>query len=186
MDNTNNRGNPIRKERLTRSEKNSNKKQWYKDKIEGFSNLSSNEVAAFGFSNTEGGLFFSNNPSHADRMKVNYDLFNGIINKKDFESITKPFGDDIGELPGRFTNKDIISGKIKAVLGLEMKKPFEWRIVAVNSEATSRKEKEIFGRIQSYVVNSIVAPIKQQLEQQAMEQTKGEKLNADENYFGQK
>lgn len=170
-----------RKERLTRSQKNAKGKQWYKDMIDHYTNMSqASNKALFGFTNSEGGVLFNGDPSHYDRMTINYNLFNGILNKSDFESVVRPFGDDVGDLPGRFTNKDIVSGKIKALLGLEMKRPFEWRIIAINDEATSRKEKEYFGMIQEYVVNSIIQPIKTQLEQQAMAETEGRELTDDE------
>ena len=79
-------------------------------------------------------------------MKINYDLFNNKLNLKDFESVCYPMGKEVGKLPVDLTNKDIVSGKIKALLGMEMRRPFSWTILAVNEEATTRKEEEEFGR----------------------------------------
>ena len=113
-------------------------------------------------------------------MKVNYDLFNNVINKADFEYVCYPFGKEVGELPADFTNKDIISGKIKALLGMEMRRPFSWKIVATNPEATTRKEEEEFSRLKDFVVNSIIAPIKQKIEIEQAEATKGQDLTVEE------
>lgn len=174
-----------RGEMLTRKQKNSNNKEWYKQKIDGFINFSGSNEEFFTATNSKGGIELKNSSHsvmnyHRDRMRINYDLYNGIIDENDFSKLIKPFGEKAGKVPGRFTNKDICSGKIKALLGLEMKRPFEWRVIAVNDEATSRKEKEYFSRIQDFVVNSIIEPIKIQLEQQNQEQIKGRELNPDE------
>ena len=56
-------------------------------------------------------------------MKVNYDLFNNILDTTDFEYVTKPFGNkEEGELPARLVNRDILSNKIKSVLGMEQRR----------------------------------------------------------------
>lgn len=163
----------INTSRFTRAQKEANGQQWYKDQI---TNLSK--------SNSQGGMFgISDNGygfSEFRRMKINYDLFNNIIDKRDFESICFPFGKEGGELPIDLTNKDILSGKIKALLGMEMKRPFSWKVIATNPEATTRREQAEFGKIRDFVVNSIIQPIKQQLEMEAAEQMKGQELTAED------
>lgn len=172
------------KQRLSRSEKEANSQAWYKDKIDEYDRvaLGNNTAHGFSFSNSYGGLLGADGgpKSHYDRMRINYNQFNNIINKRDFEYIIKPFGDEFGELPGNFSNKDILSSKIKALQGLEMKRPFEWRVLAVNEEATSRKEQEFFGMIKDFVTNMIMEPIKVQAEQQAMAEQQGKELNEDQ------
>lgn len=159
--------------RLTRKEKNANDKQWYKDKLR--------EIDGTSFS---GGAMFGRNEtgtiSEYTRMKVNYDLFNNKVNKVDFEHVCSPFGKEVGELPADFTNKDIISGKVKALLGMEMKRPFSWKVVATNEEATTRKEQAEFGKIKEYVDGVIMGPIRQQIEQKYAEEQKGAELTPDE------
>jgi len=105
-------------------------------------------------------------------MKINYDLFNNIINRSDFENVLYPFGKELGELPTDFTNKDILSSKIKALLGMEMRRPFSWKVLAVNPEATTRKEQQQTSMLKEFVVNSIILPIKTQLEQKYKSQEK--------------
>lgn len=162
-------------QRLTRNQKNRNGKKWFKEQIDTLDKISFARGSVFGFSETNGlaGI------SEYRRMKINYDLYNNILNRTDFESCY-PFIKNFGELPIDFTNKDIISGKIKAVLGLEMKRPFPWKVVAVNKEATTRKEQEEFGRLREYVVNTILQPIRAQIEMQAAQQAQGQELTPEQ------
>lgn len=161
-------------QRLTRTQKESGDKKWFKDQIRSLNKISFSSGSMFGLTDLGGGI------SDYRRMKVNYDLFNNIINKTDFEHVCYPFGKEAGELPVDFTNKDIISGKIKALLGMEMRRPFSWKVVATNPEASTRREEEEFGRLKEYVINSIIAPIKQKLELEQAEATKGQELTTEE------
>jgi len=160
-----------RDQRLTMAQKNANKKQWYKsnadklDKVHGryaYSTDYNNAVSTF------------------DRMKVNYDLFNNILDLKNFEYVCKPFGKEAGELPASMVNRDISSGKIRAILGMEMKRPFIWEAVAVNPEATTRREQESLKRIKDFVIDSIMGPIKQQIAMQHEQEMKGRELTQEE------
>lgn len=158
------------KQRITQRKKDENKKQWYKDQADLLDSHSFSENHFIGF----GGI------TEFKRMKVNYDLFNNIINTKDFEYVSKPFGAEGGDLPASFTNRDIVSGKIKVLLGMEMKMPFAWKLTAVNRDATTRKEEEEFGRIREYVIAEAMAPIQQQAKEQALAQQKGKPLTPEE------
>ena len=161
-------------QRLTRAQKEANDKKWYKDQLRSLNKISFSTGSMFGLTNLGRGI------SDYRRMKVNYDLFNNVINKADFEHVCYPFGKEAGELPADFTNKDIISGKIKALLGMEMRRPFSWKVVATNTEATTRKEEEEFSKLKDFVVNSIIAPIKQKIELEQAQATKGQDLTTEE------
>lgn len=150
---------------LSTSQKEADDKQWYKDKIQLLD------------TGTNGNL---SNSSDYHRMKVNYDLFNNILDLSDFEYVTKPFGENGGELPAKMINRDILSNKIKVILGLESTRPFEYKIIAVNPEATTRKEEKEFSMIREYVVNSIIEPIRKELQTKYAEQSKGKQLTEEE------
>lgn len=155
-------------ERLSTSQKNANKKQWYKDKA------NSMDLEHHGLNKSYGGI------SDYKRMKVNYNLFNNILDLKDFEYVCKPFGAESGELPATMVNRDISSGKIKALLGMEMKRPFSWKVVATNPEATTRKEQEQFGKIRDFVVSEMLGPIRTEIETKIAAETKGKELTDEE------
>lgn len=154
--------------RLSLTEKNANNKAWFKKRAD--------ELKGMAFTSTA----TVNEISEWKRKKVNYDLYNGIINLRDFEYVCKPFGAEMGELPASFTNKDIVSARIKTLLGMESKRPFPWGVAAVNEEATTRKEEETFGRVRDYVVQQTLAPIKQQIEIKYQQELQGKELNKDE------
>lgn len=155
-------------QRISNSEKNANNKAWYKQQSDIIDNEHNSTSYVYG------------DVSDYKRMKVNYDLFNNILDLKDFEYVCKPFGAEAGELPAKMINRDIVSGKIKAMLGMEMKRPFSWNVIATNPEATTRKEQEEFGRIKDYVVSEALKPIRLQIEQQKAEESKGKQLTPDE------
>lgn len=143
-----------RDQRLSRAEKEAKDKQWYKSKINLLDKGSLRTTYGFG------GI------SEYHRMKVNYDLYNNIIDFRDFEYVCKPFGvDEEGfELPAKMSNRDIISNKIKVILGMEMRRPFDYKVLAVNPEATTRKEQQEFNMMKDYVISEILGPIKKQIE----------------------
>ena len=156
----------IRKHRLSAAEKEANNKQYYRDEID--------NIDKEGSSTSYGGI------SEQKRMKVNYDLYNNILHEKDFEYVCQPYGSEVGELPAKMVNRDIVSGRIKAVEGMEMKRPFPWKPIAVNRDATTRKEQETFGRMREFVIAEIMKPIREEIEAKHAEQAKGKKLTQEE------
>lgn len=153
--------------RITQREKEANDFAWYKYQIDNLDRGTFNSASGFG------GI------PEKRRMQGNYDLFNNIIDPVEFNYICKPYGDTVGELPATFTNRDITSGKIKVLLGMEMKRPFSWKVVAVNEEATTRKEQEEFGRIKEYVISEVMKPIITAIRKQHAEQQQGQ-LSSDD------
>jgi len=159
------------KHRITRAQKNADNKHWYKANLDFLDKRSFSQV---GFNGYGFDTFDTNGVSDYKRMKVNYDLFNNIINIRDFEYVIRPFGAQSGELPANFVNRDIISPKIKVLLGMEMKRPFSWKVMAVNEEATTRREEQEFKMIQDYVIQEIMKPIRAGIEQKKLAELQGQ------------
>jgi hypothetical protein len=155
-------------QRLSMAQKNANDKQWYKEQADLL------EAEHDNLNSANGGV------SEYKRMKVNYDLFNNILNKEDFAYVCTPFGAEVGQLPADMVNRDISSGKIKAILGMEMKRPFSWKVIAVNSEATTRKETEEFNQHKQWVNDMVMMPIRQEEAIKAQQQARGRELNEQE------
>ena len=156
-------------QRISNTKKNAKGKQWYKDQADKL-DAQHNTLKSFSHGGT----------SDYKRMRVNYDLFNNILNLSDFSYVCEPFGAEAGELPAKMVNRDIVSGKIKALLGMEMKRPFPWRVLATNPEATTRKEQEQSKRLKEYVEAAIMNPIKEQIELKYQEELKGGELSPEE------
>lgn len=155
-------------ERLSRKEKEDNKFLWYREKIDMYDTKAN--FLSIGY----GGV------NEYKRMRVNYDLFNNIIDLSDFAYVATPYGADQGEMPAQMANRDICSYRVKALIGMEMKRPFGYRVIATNKEASNRKVEEETNRIRDFVVNSIMAPIKQQKEEEYQAQMKGRELTEQE------
>lgn len=152
---------------LTRKQKNKDKKEWYKRKADEYEAMSLTTYDERGVSDFR-------------RMKINYDLFNNKIDLQEFEYVCNPFGEDFGHTPAKMTNKDISSGKIKVLIGMQSRRPFSYKILAVNPEATTRREQEEFSQIREYVVNQITKPIRQQIELELEQEIAGQELTPDQ------
>lgn len=154
-------------QRISNAKKNANDKAWYKRKADNIDNFHEERYVV-------------GEVTEHKRMKVNYDLNNNILDLGDFEYVCKPFGAEAGELPAKMINRDIVSGKIKFMLGMEMKRPYSWNVIATNPEATTRKEQEEFKLIREYVISGIMKPIRMEAEQNAQAAAKGRELTPDE------
>ena len=154
--------------RMSNGQKNKDGKRWYKERA--------NEIKGAAFSSD----MFNNEVSEYQKMQVNFDLINNIVSMEDFKYVINPLGGPGEDLPADFTNKDIISPKMKTLVGMEMARPFSYKVTATNPEATTRKEEAKFGMIKEFVVNSIMAPIQQEAEMKYMQQAKGRELTPEE------
>lgn len=81
----------------------------------------------------------NNRYSNYTKIKANYDLYNNIIDMDDFKYVTNPYGVE-QNFPARLHNYNIITPKINLLAGEEIKRPFNFRAVAVNSEAVSQMQ----------------------------------------------
>lgn len=79
------------------------------------------------------------------KKQVNYDLINSKFDETDFQYVLNPYGvqDTVGNAPGRLRNFNIIVNKLNTLKGEEIKRPFNFRVIAVNGEAiTAREERK--------------------------------------------
>lgn len=154
--------------RLTRKQKEANDYAWYKEKINHYDTESLTNDSGYG------GI------SEYRRIKVNCDLYNNIVNVDDFAYVCTPFGSEAGELPATMVNRDISSYRIKALIGMELKRGSSYKIMAVNKEATTRKEEKETELIRNFVLEQVMMPIRQASEAKYQEQMKGGELTPKE------
>lgn len=159
-----------RSQRITQADKDANDQQYYKD------HLDSVDGQAFKRNSSFAGVDIS----ESKKLQVNYDLFNNKLNIEDLAYVCQPFGAEVGELPAQMVNRDIVSGKIKAVMGMEAKRPFSINCLAVNEDATTRKEEEEFKRVRDFVISEVMRPIAEEVERKHLEQTQGQKLTPEQ------
>lgn len=91
-----------------------------------------------------------NGRSSKYKKQINYDLANGKLNREDFEYVTNPYGFNESDFPAELQHYDIISPKLSLLLGEEMKRPFNFRVISTNADAVSelsKKRKELLFNI---------------------------------------
>lgn len=99
----------------------------------------------------------------------NYDLYNDIIDLKDVESVCSPLGFDMNTFPAKMQNYPLCNPKIKLLMGEEMKRRFEWKVICTNPNVTSEKEKALMGEVMGLIEQELTqgesdeAVIKQKL-----------------------
>lgn len=117
------------RQRLSFKEKTKDDYQWCKDMID---NLIMNYATEQGYNNGE--------PySDYQRKLSNYQLYNNILNQADFERECNPMGLDVGQFKDEVKPYNKAYNKIQVVLGEELKRPFNFRPVLVNSEGIRTK-----------------------------------------------
>jgi len=95
------------------------------------------------------------------RMQINYDLYNNIINRSDFTYVTNPYGLK-NEFPARLNNFNIITPKLKVLEGEEIKRPFNFRVAAVNADAVSQIEEKRKTLLLQYLESELVTELQAQ------------------------
>jgi len=90
------------------------------------------------------------------RLKRLYDYYNGIIDDEDYRYVTNPYGKSRNNFPSKLRNYNIIKPTIDLLLGEKAKRPFNYSVVAVNSDSVDRKEAAQFELVRGFVEQGIV------------------------------
>ncbi|HSH53230.1 MAG TPA: hypothetical protein VK982_16005, partial [Bacteroidales bacterium] len=124
---------PIQK--LPRSKKN---QEWKESNIDYF-------ISRYDINYTDG-------TSRKERMKIAYDLYNSIFNENDFKYVTDPFKVRDG-FPATIQNFNIIKPKIDLLIGEETKRPYSYKVIQVNEDATSKLQEKYKQLVTTSIVN---------------------------------
>ena len=143
-------------QRISKKQKTKNDYAWAKSVIDEIERQSSDNRLDAGITT-----------STVDRKKVNYDLFNGKLDREDFEYVCKPYGMDVGEMPAELRHYDIMSPKLRVLFGEEIKRPFNYKVVSTNPEAITDKEREKADLLRQYITEQIQQKVQQTLAMQA-------------------
>lgn len=89
------------------------------------------------------------------KMKVNYDLINGIIHMDDIVAILNPGDISTAFLPDKIQHYPIINSKLNTLRGEEASRAFDWRVIVTNPNAVTQIEEDkkaaMFADIQGIV-----------------------------------
>ncbi|MBQ3950154.1 MAG: hypothetical protein II661_06745 [Bacteroidales bacterium] len=88
--------------------------------------------------------YFNYSPVRRDvvRMKVNYDLVNGIIHMDDVARILNPGNVSTTFLPDKIQHYPIINPKLNTLRGEEAARVFDWRVIVTNPYSISQIEED--------------------------------------------
>jgi hypothetical protein len=87
--------------------------------------------------------------------KINYDLYNDILDQRDMQSVCNPLNLQNATFPAKMQNYPIANPKIDLLIGEEFKRKFEWRVRSVNDSAISEKENYKKERIMNLLMQQI-------------------------------
>lgn len=110
------------------------------------------------------------------KMKVNYDLMNGIIHMEDVARIINPDNLSMSFIPDKIQHYPIINAKINTLRGEEAARVFDWRAIVTNPNSVSKIEED--------KKNAFFQAIQGVIEDQQLDQTQAEnKLRDIKDYF---
>ena len=90
--------------------------------------------------------------------KVNYDLFNDILDQQDMQRVCNPQQLRHATFPAKMQNYPIANPKIDLLIGEEYKRKFDWRLRVVNDSAISEKETEKRDKLMQNLVEDLNNP----------------------------
>lgn len=76
------------------------------------------------------------------KMKINYDLLDGILHMEDLKALVNPYGLDASFIPDHIKHYSIINSKLNVLRGEESDRLFDPRVVVTNPSAISEMEEE--------------------------------------------
>jgi len=130
------------KQRLSYKEKVSNDYEWCKGVID---SLLMNH-------NSE---FSTNVKSEYHRMLSNYQLFNNVLNQKDFAMECEPLGLEAGQYEDEVKPFNKTYNKIQVLLGEELARPFKYKAVLTNADGIKSKLAHRDELLKQYVFSQI-------------------------------
>ena len=76
------------------------------------------------------------------KMKINYDLLDGILHIEDLKALVNPYGLDASFIPDSIQHYSIINAKLNVLRGEESDRLFDPKVVVTNPSAISEMEEE--------------------------------------------
>jgi|TARA_R110000744_G_scaffold8270_1_gene27726 hypothetical protein len=104
---------------------NKKNKEWREACVDGYIDLSTNT---------------SSMSTRRDELAKYYDLYNGVVDESDYDSILKPYGKARKNFPSSLRNFPIIKPIIDLLLGEKAKRPLNFTVSVLNADAVTRKE----------------------------------------------
>lgn len=120
--------------------------------------------------------YSSNYDRDYTRKLANYQLYNNVLNQLDFEKECNPLGLTIGQFQDEIQPYNKIPNKIQVLLGEELRRPFNYKVVLINDDGIKSKLAYRDKLLKDFVmskVNSVISKVYPDVEnpEEAMDPT---------------
>ncbi len=150
------------KQRLSYSEKVANDFKWVRDSMDSLMLFHSSQMES-----SEKGK------SEYQKKLSSYQLYNNQLNQTDFEEECNPLGIEVGQFKDSIQPYNKTYNKVQVLLGEELRRPFKYKSVLVNSEGIRSKL-----AYRDHLLHSYVSEFAQKNVQVALGQIKDEEAQA--------
>lgn len=103
--------------------------------------------------------YSSNFDSGYQRKLSNYQLYNNVLNQIDFERECNPLGLNVGQFKDEIQPYNKTYNKIQVLLGEELRRPFNYKVVLTNDEGIKSKLEFRNKLLKDYVMAKVTAII---------------------------
>lgn len=132
------------KQRLSFKEKTKDDYQWCKDVVDSL------------LLNAPGDLEYdSSGFSSYEKKLSNYQLYNNILNQRDFEKECNPMGLEVGQFRDEIQPYNKTYNKIQVLLGEELRRPFNYKVVLTNPDGIKSKLAHKDDMLRNYIYSVI-------------------------------
>lgn len=73
---------------------------------------------------------------------VNLNLYNGVVDIRDLQDVVNPYQMDASFIPDNIPHHPILVPKVDLLVGEEIKRRFDWKVVVTNANAITKKEED--------------------------------------------
>jgi len=86
---------------------------------------------------------------------INLNLYDGKVDVRDLTDVVNPYHMDVSFIPDNIPHHPIVVPKIDLLVGEEIKRRFDWKVVVTNQNAITKKEEDkkriLFNRLSEYI-----------------------------------
>lgn len=117
--------------------------------------------------------YFNYSPVRMDavRMKINYDLVNGIIHMEDVAKVLNPGDISTAFVPDKIQHYPIINSKLNTLRGEEAARVFDWKAIVTNPFSVSQIEEEKKQQFFQSIQQIVETPMEQEQAEQQVKDT---------------
>lgn len=116
--------------------------------------------------------FYNNEETRSDlKRKIrNFNLYNGITDIEDMVNVVNPHSIEADFIPNSIPHVPILVPKIDLLVGEEIKRRFDFKVITTNQDAISQKEEEVKGYLNEQLTQLVKSKYKDEELQKKLEE----------------